>query len=196
MLLVEAGIARLARRLRARQLLAIDLLGIDRGGVCRAGASLRPVHRARRWPASSCRSSASCSPCARCVNLRLGLYSRGWRFASIPDVVRIVGAVVVGTVGARCASSTTLRVVAGPPIAAGFPRSFWPARCSSAIAILGGVRFAIRAAYDWPPAGGAWPSTTAQRLTLLYGAGRTGRPDGPLRRAQPRRRRRAGRLPR
>ena len=56
---------------------------------------------------------------------------------------------------------------------AGFPRSFWPIEMLLSIAILGGVRFAIRAASDWAPHAGR-ASNTAKRLTLLYGAGRTG----------------------
>ena len=32
------------------------------------------------------------------TNTRLGLYTRGWRFASVPDLTRICLAVVVGTV--------------------------------------------------------------------------------------------------
>ncbi len=106
------------------------------------------------------------------VNVRFGLYSRGWRFASIPDVVRIVAAVVVGT-ASSLAFFYGLSVIIGPDLPAGFPRSFWPTEMLLSIAILGGVRFAIRAAYDWAPLSTSG-LVTAQRLTLLYGAGQTG----------------------
>ena len=54
----------------------------------------------------------------------------------------------------------------------GFPRSFWVIEALVAVAILGGVRFAIRAASDLPAAAAA--ATTDGLPTLLYGAGRTG----------------------
>ena len=41
------------------------------------------------------------------------------------------------------------------------------------LTILGGVRFAIRAAHDWSPRP-AHGVVTERRITLLYGAGRTG----------------------
>jgi FlaA1/EpsC-like NDP-sugar epimerase len=106
------------------------------------------------------------------VNLRLGLYSRGWRFASIPDVIRIVIAVALGS-AATIALFYALTMLIGPDLPAGFPRSFWPAEMLLSIGILGGARFAIRAAYDWAPHSTSG-LVTAQRLTLLYGAGRTG----------------------
>ena len=121
---VEAGIARIARRLRARQLLAMDLLstilaayaalaicydrfiGLELAGLFLPVLGLLLVVRT-------------------IVNLRLGLYSRGWRFASIPEVIRIVSAVLIGTV-ATVAVFYFLSVVSGPLVPAGFPRSFWP----------------------------------------------------------------------
>ena len=106
------------------------------------------------------------------VNARLGLYSRGWRFASIPDVDPDRRRRPAG-LGHRRSPSTTRCVLVGPFAGAGFPRSFWPAELLLSVSILGGARFAIRAAYDWAPQAGK-SLDTAQRLTLLYGAGRTG----------------------
>ncbi len=163
-------IARIARRLRARHLLVFDLLGIV------VAAYLALVLRFDTLP--GLRLVGPFLPILglllavrTAVNVRFGLYSRAWRFASIPDVVRIVGAVVVGS-----AVSFSLfygLAALGPDVPVGFPRSFWPAEMLLSIAILGGGRFAIRAAYDWAPQSGA-SLIAAQRLTLLYGAGRTG----------------------
>ncbi len=168
---VEAGIARIARRLRARELLAIDLLGT----IVAAYAAL--AIRYDRFIGFELAGLflpvlGLLLAVRTIVNLRLGLYSRGWRFASIPEVIRIVSAVFIGTV-ATVVVFYTLSAVAGPVVPAGFPRSFWPAEMLLSIALLGGSRFAIRAAYDWAPHSGA-NLNTARRLTLLYGAGRTG----------------------
>ena len=81
------------------------------------------------------------------VNIRLGLYSRRWRFASVPELERIVGAVALG-------SLVSIAIFYGTSIAGngtwtdGFPRSFWPIELLLSVAILGGVRFGIRAAAE------------------------------------------------
>ena len=62
------------------------------------------------------------------VNARMGLYSRGWRFASIPDVIRIVGAVLAGTI-TTIALYYTL-VLIGPFAGAGFHARSGPPSCS------------------------------------------------------------------
>ncbi|MBA3587547.1 MAG: polysaccharide biosynthesis protein [Chloroflexi bacterium] len=106
------------------------------------------------------------------TNMRTGLYSRGWRFASIPELGRIVVAVLVGTV-------ITIGVVYGADAAFGvswtkeFPRSFWVGELLATLAVLGGVRFAIRAATEWSP-GVSHAADPSLRPTLLYGAGRSG----------------------
>ena len=165
------AIARIARRLRARHLLVLDLLGIVVAAY--AALALRYDRFIGFELAGLFLPILGLLLAVRtAVNVRFGLYSRGWRFASIPDVVRIVGAVVVGST-VSVALFYTLSAIAGPVVPAGFPRSFWPAEMLLSIAILGGGRFAIRAAYDWAPQSGAG-LITAQRLTLLYGAGRTG----------------------
>jgi FlaA1/EpsC-like NDP-sugar epimerase len=168
---VEATIARVARRLRARQLLVIDLIGI----VVASYVAL--VIRYDRFPGIDMTGVflpvlGLLIGVRLLVNLRFGLYSRGWRFASIPEVMRITSAVFVGSI-VTVVLFYALSALVGPIVPAGFPRSFWPAEFLLSITILGGVRFAIRAAYDWAPNSGA-NVNTAQRLTLLYGAGRTG----------------------
>jgi FlaA1/EpsC-like NDP-sugar epimerase len=55
----------------------------------------------------------------------------------------------------------------------GFPRSFWPIELLLSVAILGGVRFGIRAAADSMPSLSS-TTTADRRATLLYGAGNAG----------------------
>ena len=105
-------------------------------------------------------------------NLSFGLYSRAWRFASIPDLQRIVSAVSVGSIGA-IAIVYGASTLPGVIWTAGFPRSFWLAEILISGATLGGVRFTIRAISDWRPR--SLPvAVTDRRATLFYGAGRTG----------------------
>jgi FlaA1/EpsC-like NDP-sugar epimerase len=105
-------------------------------------------------------------------NIRLGLYSRRWRYASTPEFERIVAAVAIG-------SFLSLAMFYGAAALGnawwtnGFPRSFWAIELLLSVAILGGVRFAIRAASDMAPAS-ARVAAGDQRATLLYGAGRAG----------------------
>lgn len=105
-------------------------------------------------------------------NVRFGLYSRGWRFASVPDLGRIVAAGLLGSAIAFIAVySTTL--FTGAPIAGNFPRTFWLVEILLTVAALGGVRFGIRATSEWMPR--TTPiAVVDRRATLFYGAGRTG----------------------
>jgi FlaA1/EpsC-like NDP-sugar epimerase len=168
--LLGTSIARIARRMRARHLLLIDAVGILISAYVALGI------RYDRVPGPDLVGPflpilSLLLVVRMLVNARLGLYSRGWRFASIPDVIRIAGAVLMGSI-TTIALYYTL-VLIGPFAGAGFPRSFWPAELLLSVSILGGARFAIRAAYDWAPQAGK-SLDIAQRLTLLYGAGRTG----------------------
>ena len=160
-----------AAGLRGRYLLAIDLVGI----VVAAYVAL-----AVRFDSISGPLFVPAFPVVvglllvvrTTINVRLGLYSRRWRFASVPDLVRIVAAVGLGSLvamaifyGASAVGSTTW-----PD---GFPRSFWLSELLLSVAILGGVRFGIRASSDLAKG----PSRAAagdRRSTLLYGAGQTG----------------------
>ena len=106
------------------------------------------------------------------TNTRLGLYSRRWRFASVPDVERIVAAVALGSLVSVVVfyGASALGHATWPD---GFPRSFWVAELLLSVAVLGGVRFGIRAASDLArsPSHG---SAADRHATLLYGAGHTG----------------------
>lgn len=105
-------------------------------------------------------------------NVWFGLYSRGWRFASVPDLTRIVAAGVLGTALA-VAIVYPVTYVAGGGLTFGFPRSFWIGEMLLSVAALGGIRFGIRAASDWMPRSVPM-AVVERRRTLFYGAGRTG----------------------
>jgi FlaA1/EpsC-like NDP-sugar epimerase len=106
------------------------------------------------------------------ANMWFGMYSRGWRFASVPDLTRIVAAALLGT-GLAVAIVYPVAWVTGGALTLGFPRSFWVGEMLLTVAALGGVRFGIRAASDWMPR--SIPiAVIDRRRTLFYGAGRTG----------------------
>ena len=106
------------------------------------------------------------------ANMRFGMYTRGWRFASVPDLTRIAAAAVLGTVIAFVAVYT-LTFLFGDAITAGFPRSFWVGELLISLAAMGGIRFGIRATSEWMPNSGPI-AVVDRRRTLFYGAGRTG----------------------
>ncbi len=108
------------------------------------------------------------------TDYRFGLYRRSWLHASVPDMERIVVAAFVGSLVAMLvfyAAMLSYKVVFadGPPLP--WPRSFWPAELLLSLAVIGGLRFGIRAAADMTgsPRGGS-----SARPALLYGAGRVG----------------------
>ncbi len=106
------------------------------------------------------------------VNVRLGMYNRRWRFASIPEFERIVGAVALGSLVAMAVFYGTA-AIGGETWTEGFPRSFWPIELLLSVTFLGGVRFGIRAAADSVPARGR-QAVADRQATLLYGAGDAG----------------------
>ncbi len=106
------------------------------------------------------------------VNIRLGLYSRRWRFASVPELERIVGAAALGSLVAMAVFYGTA-MLGDTSWTAGFPRTFWPIELLLSIAFLGGTRFGIRAAAESFVARGRAAVDDGQ-ATLLYGAGEAG----------------------
>jgi FlaA1/EpsC-like NDP-sugar epimerase len=160
-----------ARGVRGRYLLAIDLVGIVVASYVALALRFDRISGPVMVPAFplivvlllTVRTS---------VNVQLGLYARRWRYASIPELERIVGAVALG-------SLVSIVVFYGTSMlgngwwAEGFPRSFWPIELLLSIAILGGVRFGIRVAADGVPSL-ARATTADRRATLLYGAGNAG----------------------
>ena len=156
---------------RGRSLLAVDLVGI----IVAAYVAL-----ALRFDRLTGPFTVPAFPVVVClliavrtiVNVRLGLYSRRWRFASVPDLERIVAAVALGSLVAM-AIFYGAALAAGTGWPDGLPRSFWLAEALLSLAILGGVRFGIRAASE-PATRLRFGSTADRRATLLYGAGQTG----------------------
>jgi len=90
-----------------------------------------------------------------------GLYRGIWRFASIPDVVRIIKAVVVGTCIAAAAIFLTMGI-------AGIPRSVFPIYGFLLLAFVGGPRLAYRWVRDRSLYHGQG------KKALIVGAGRSG----------------------
>ena len=95
------------------------------------------------------------------VFLYFGLYRGVWRFASVPDLVRIIQAVVVGV--ALCALAVFLLTRM-----ADVPRASFPLFAGLLVAFLSGPRLAYRWLRDrtWSPA--------HSRRTLIVGAGAVG----------------------
>ncbi len=106
------------------------------------------------------------------TNISLGLYSRRWRFASVPDLERIAAAASLGSL-ASVVLFYGVTFLASGSWADDFPRSFWPIELLLSVAILGGVRFGIRVASEHAATAATTPRV-ADRATLLYGAGHAG----------------------
>ena len=168
---VGQTILRGARNIRGRYLLAIDLAGIILAAYLALAIRLDAMDAPRSVPAFPLIVILLLSV-RTVVNTRLGLYARRWRFASIPELERIVGAAALGSVVAMAVFYGTA-VLGSTSWTEGFPRSFWPIELLLSVALLGGVRFGIRAAAE-----AVRPlSRTAvsdRQATLLYGAGEAG----------------------
>ena len=147
----DPSIFRFATEIRGRYLLAIDLVGI----VVAAYLAL-----ALRFDRFSGPVFVPAFPVVvvlllavrTTINIQVGFYTRRWRFASVPDLERIVAAVSLGSLVAMVIFYGT-SAVGNTTWQDGFPRSFWLAELLLSVAILGGVRFSIRAA-----SGGLWPA--------------------------------------
>lgn len=106
------------------------------------------------------------------VNVYCGMYRRIWRHASVPELLQISIAVTAGSLLAAGLFAFVLAPL-GVPGTQDFSRSFWVIEGLVSLALLGGVRYAIRAtAEDWRSA--ATISSSRGVPTILYGAGRTG----------------------
>ena len=106
------------------------------------------------------------------VNVYFGMYRRIWRHASVAELLQVSIAVTAGSLLA----AGLFAVVLVPLNVSGtqdFSRSFWVIEGLVSLALLGGVRFAIRAAAeDWRPATRIASSRGVP--TILYGAGHAG----------------------
>jgi FlaA1/EpsC-like NDP-sugar epimerase len=163
-------VARLAAQLRGRHLLAVDVVAIVAAAYLALAVrddSLLTIERVTPYlPILAILLAGRVA-----ANVRFGLYSRGWRFASVPDLTRIVAAGLLGTALAVI-TVYGLSLLSGAPWTTGFPRSFWVVEALFSVAALGGTRFAIRATSEWMPSGPI--PMVDRRRTLFYGAGRTG----------------------
>ncbi len=90
-----------------------------------------------------------------------GLYRGVWRFASLPDLIRISKAVLVGIAFSATALFISTRMD-------GVPRSVFPLYGLLLIALLGGARFVVR----WSKDRGIYRDNA--RRVLIVGAGRAG----------------------
>jgi FlaA1/EpsC-like NDP-sugar epimerase len=109
------------------------------------------------------------------VDIRFGLYRHDWRYASVPDLQRIVLAVVAGTIvaaGLLFVMDTLYSQVAGAMLSESLPRSFWLTEILLTLTFVGGSRFGIRALHDFASLGRS-PARPANDA-LLYGAGSIG----------------------
>jgi FlaA1/EpsC-like NDP-sugar epimerase len=167
----DRSFAQLAGRLRGRYLLAIDLAGIAVAAYLAVALRFDRIDGPVLVPAFPVVVVVLLAV-RTIVNIRFGLYSRRWRYASVPELERIVGAVALGSL-ASIAIFYGVSVVAGTTWADGFPRSFWVIELLLSCAGLGGIRFGIRAASDASPGHGR-ARAADPRATLLYGAGQTG----------------------
>ncbi len=156
---------------RGRYLLAIDLLGIFAASY----VALTLRFDRLTWPAIVPDFPVVVSlllAVRTMTNISFGLYSRRWRFASVPDLERIVAAAAIGSLVSIVLFYGAIFLASGS-WGDGFPRSFWPIELLLSVAILGGVRFGIRVASEHG-ATAARTSRVVDRATLLYGAGHAG----------------------
>ena len=156
---------------RRRLLLAIDLAGIATASYLALAFRFDRIREPLAMPAFPLVLVLLLA--VRTITCQMtGLYARRWRHASVPDLERIVVAVLLGSLIAM-GIFYSATYFADTRWADGFPRSFWPIELLLSLAILGGVRFAIRAMYEVVREP-ARTSREASSATLLYGAGETG----------------------
>ncbi len=106
------------------------------------------------------------------VNMRLGLYRRVWRFASITELVQILAAAAIGSFLALTLALLVLWPISG--VTAFIGPSFWVVEFIVNVGLVGGIRFMIRAVSEWRTERSADQAGSGRVPTLLYGAGKTG----------------------
>ena len=107
------------------------------------------------------------------VNLSFGMHRHNWRFASVPELLQVSKA--VGT-GSFVAAAVFVLLVQLGVTAGGSSLAFWVLEGLTSLALLGGIRYAIRATADrWQPRRTSGPTARGPGVpTILYGAGRVG----------------------
>ena len=189
---VPRGVAGLVARTRRPYLLTFDLVAIALAAYVAIALRFDQITAASALPAFPV-VVALLVATQTLTNVRLGLYSRRWGFASVADLVRIVCAVLLGSILSAFVFYSAAYLLNGH-WAVGFPRSFWFIEALVVVAILGGVRFAIRAASDLPAAAGVGDDRGPADAAVRGGPDR--RHARPLGQAESRRGRPSGWLPR
>ena len=156
--------------MRGRYLLALDLAGIVVASYLAIWLRFDLVSEPEPLPALPI-AVALLLAARTVVYVKLGLYSRRWRYASVPELERIAAAVVLGSLISIIAFYL-LYDISGDPAGGSFPRSFWAAEALLSVIMVGGVRFGIRAAYHHTQSSDGLPPKG--RATLLFGAGQAG----------------------
>ena len=149
---VPRAVAGLVARTRRPYLLTFDLVAIVLAAYVAVALRLDQVSAAPALPAFPV-VVALLVAIRTLTNVRLGLYSRRWGYASVPDLVRIVCAIVLGSIFSALVFYSAATLLHGSSLDS-FPRSFWIRELLVTLAVLGGVRFAIRAATDGRPSRG------------------------------------------
>jgi FlaA1/EpsC-like NDP-sugar epimerase len=106
------------------------------------------------------------------VNVLFGLYRREWRYASVRELIAIVGAVATGTVINAVAFLWLSSNDA--PGTLGMPRSYFPLEGILCLLLVGGGRFALRIALESTSGSGFTDEESGMVRTLVYGAGAAG----------------------
>lgn len=165
------GVLGFVRETRGLRLVAIDLLWIAVASyvalVLRLDLVVDPL-RVRAFPLIL----ALLLAVRVIVNVLLGMYQRRWRFASLPELIRIVWAATLGSLVAMGVFYGS-GAVSPSGWTDGFPRSFWFIELMLSIGLMGASRLSIRVASEQYRAR-MEPGSPAPQPTLLYGAGEAG----------------------
>jgi FlaA1/EpsC-like NDP-sugar epimerase len=165
------GMLRLARDIRGRHLVVIDLLGIVMSAYLGLALGLDRLSGPLALPAFPLILILLIAV-RLTVNLLLGMYRRRWRYASLPELGRIVWAAMLGSVVAMGVFYGT-EAASRSQWTTGFPGSFWPIELMLSVGFVGGVRLGIRAASERFRSQ-ASHGTRPLQSALLYGAGEAG----------------------
>jgi FlaA1/EpsC-like NDP-sugar epimerase len=159
------------RQIRGRHLVVIDLIGLAAAAWLAldipSAALLTPPDLLPFLPAVLIPIAARMA-----INVSVGLYSRLWVHASVPDLLQIVYAAGAGSL-LSFSIVTLLQLVGLMPSGALLGPAFWVLELLFALFAMGGARFAIRAVNDLAT-GRATDDKAVRVPALLFGAGREG----------------------
>jgi len=159
------------RRARGRHLAIVDGIGLTATTwlalTISSGSTIGPAEAWRFLPAAAIPIAVRLV-----VNVWLGLYSRLWVHASVPDLLEILRAAALGSLIAVSLVSL-LHLLSLLPSAELLLPSFWFLELILAVAVLGGTRFAIRAVNEIA-IGRASSDGNVRVPALLFGTGREG----------------------